>query len=240
MVRSLSRFTILVGLWVRLSKELELFAYDDVGWMVVLGFTALWDSISVYIGPSPREREKEEKMIDKRKKCPNNPHPRPTASTVDPCPTIIKISRTPRHWKFTQHYRTTRPPLSYDEIAYLFIYLSIYLFIYSNMYDLFIQFIFVLWLALWGWKAEVITHLYSSLSGNIHVIKSYHLVTDGTFPIDVNARQWTSESLHDNQLILPICPRRLARSRQEFHNLARPYLNSTNELTQLKGIKPIK
>ena len=30
-----------------------------VGWLVVLGLTALWDSISVYIGPSPKEREKE-------------------------------------------------------------------------------------------------------------------------------------------------------------------------------------
>ena len=32
-----------------------------VGWLVVLGLTALWDSISVYIGPSPKEREKEER-----------------------------------------------------------------------------------------------------------------------------------------------------------------------------------
>ena len=31
-----------------------------VGWLV-LGLTALWDSISVYIGPSPKEREKEER-----------------------------------------------------------------------------------------------------------------------------------------------------------------------------------
>ena len=31
-----------------------------VGWLVgVLGLTALCDSVSVYIGPSPREREKE-------------------------------------------------------------------------------------------------------------------------------------------------------------------------------------
>ena len=29
------------------------------GWLVVLGLTALSDSISVNIGPSPREREKE-------------------------------------------------------------------------------------------------------------------------------------------------------------------------------------
>ena len=38
------------------------------------------------------------------------PPPAPTASAVGPCPTIIQISRTPRHWKFTQHLRTTRPP----------------------------------------------------------------------------------------------------------------------------------
>ena len=32
-----------------------------IGWLVVLGLTALWDNISVYIGPSPKEREREEK-----------------------------------------------------------------------------------------------------------------------------------------------------------------------------------
>ena len=31
------------------------------GWLVVLGLTALWDSISVYIEPSPKEREKEKR-----------------------------------------------------------------------------------------------------------------------------------------------------------------------------------
>ena len=30
------------------------------------------------------------------------PPPAPTASAVGPCPTIIQISRTPRHWKFTR------------------------------------------------------------------------------------------------------------------------------------------
>ena len=45
-----------------------------VGWLVVLGLTALLDSISVHIGPSPKEGE--EKRKDRReKKCPNNPHP---------------------------------------------------------------------------------------------------------------------------------------------------------------------
>ena len=38
------------------------------------------------------------------------PPPAPIASAIGPCPTIIQISRTPRHWKFTQHLRTTRPP----------------------------------------------------------------------------------------------------------------------------------
>ena len=32
-----------------------------VGWLVVLGLTALLDSISDYIEPSPKEREKEER-----------------------------------------------------------------------------------------------------------------------------------------------------------------------------------
>ena len=34
---------------------------SNVGWLVVLGLTAFWDSISVYIGPSPKEREKEKR-----------------------------------------------------------------------------------------------------------------------------------------------------------------------------------
>ena len=38
------------------------------------------------------------------------PQPAPTASAVGPCHTIIQISGMPRHWKFTQHHRTTRPP----------------------------------------------------------------------------------------------------------------------------------
>ena len=37
------------------------------------------------------------------------PRPAPIASTIGPCPTLIQIGRTPRHWKLTQHLRTTRP-----------------------------------------------------------------------------------------------------------------------------------
>ena len=44
------------------------------------------------------------------------PSPAPTVSAVSPCPTIIQVSRTPRHWKFTQHHRTTRPPPSPEQL----------------------------------------------------------------------------------------------------------------------------
>ena len=33
---------------------------ENIGWLVY-GLTALCDSISVYIGPSPKEKEKEER-----------------------------------------------------------------------------------------------------------------------------------------------------------------------------------
>ena len=42
------------------SVDLDKVAHND-GWLLVLGLVAFRDSISVYIGPSPREREKEEK-----------------------------------------------------------------------------------------------------------------------------------------------------------------------------------
>ena len=45
-----------------------------------------------------------------REKMSKQPPPAPTASAIGPCPTIIQSSRTPRHWKLTQHLRTTRPP----------------------------------------------------------------------------------------------------------------------------------
>ena len=79
------------------------------GWLVVLGLTALWDSNSVYIGPSPRKREKEKRSDTWEKKCPNNPHPH-LPKRNRPLPYYNPVSRTPRHWKFAQHLHTTRPP----------------------------------------------------------------------------------------------------------------------------------
>ena len=58
------------------------------GWLVDLGLTALWDSISVYIGPSPKEREKEERKDRGESK---QPPPAPTASAIGPCPTLVQI-----------------------------------------------------------------------------------------------------------------------------------------------------
>ena len=64
---------------------------------------------SLYRAVSQREGERGEKG-QMREKMSKPPPPAPTASATGPCPTTIQISRTPQHWKFTQHLRTTRPP----------------------------------------------------------------------------------------------------------------------------------
>ena len=69
-------------------------------WLV--GRFGLKGSISVYIGGLPDRGRKKRKMIDERKYVQITPHA-PSASAVCPCPTIIQISRTHRHWRFTQH-----------------------------------------------------------------------------------------------------------------------------------------
>ena len=76
----------------------------SIGWLVgCFGLKGpLRQYFSLYRAVSQREGERRE-MIDERKNV------RTTS-----CPTLIQISRTPRHWKFTQHYRTIRasPPRS--------------------------------------------------------------------------------------------------------------------------------
>ena len=64
---------------------------------------------SLYRAVSQRKEERKEKR-QTREKMSKQPPPAPTESAVGPCPTIIKISGTPQHWKFTQHHRFTRPP----------------------------------------------------------------------------------------------------------------------------------
>ena len=65
------------------NQNVHDYTFDNLYWLVVLILAALWDSISVYIGPSPRDRETE-----KRKD-------RGDASALE----------------VTQDHRTTRPPL---------------------------------------------------------------------------------------------------------------------------------
>ena len=77
-----------------------------VGWLVVLGLTAFWDSISVCIEPPAREWEKEERKIDEKKNVQTAP-PAPTASAVGPCPTIIQSVGRPGTGSWP---RTIAPP----------------------------------------------------------------------------------------------------------------------------------
>ena len=58
--------------------------------LFVCGLAALEDSISVYIGPSTREREKMRERIVEIKNV-KTTTPAPTASAIGPCPTIIQI-----------------------------------------------------------------------------------------------------------------------------------------------------
>ena len=89
--------------------------YRRFGWLVVLGLNdPLRQYFSLYRVVSQREGEREEKG-QMRVKMSKQPPPAPTARAVGPCPTLIQTSRTPRHWKFTQDHRTTRPPPCIEE-----------------------------------------------------------------------------------------------------------------------------
>ena len=46
--------------YISLRQYFSIFWERELVGLLVLGLTAFWDSISVYIGPSPKEREKEE------------------------------------------------------------------------------------------------------------------------------------------------------------------------------------
>ena len=110
-------FGISFGFWF--GQFLKVSSVILIGWLVDLGLTALWDSISVYIGPSPKERAIEERNDRRETKKVQTTPPAPTVSTVGPCLTLNQINKTPRHWKFTQHPRTTRLPRSHLELNQL-------------------------------------------------------------------------------------------------------------------------
>ena len=85
-------------------------AETKIGWLVDFRLNdPLRQYFSLYRVVSQREGERAEKG-QTRAKMSKQPPPALTARAVGPCPTLIQTSRTPRHWKFTQDHRTTRPP----------------------------------------------------------------------------------------------------------------------------------
>ena len=64
-----------------------------VGWLIVLGSTALETVFQSISNRLHEEGRKKREMIDERKNVQTTP-PAPTVSAVGPCPTIIQISRT--------------------------------------------------------------------------------------------------------------------------------------------------
>ena len=69
--------------------------YDWIWFVSFLGFNGPLRHFSLYRAVSERGRKTGEKKDDL--KMSKQPQPAPTASTIGPCPTIIQISRTPRH-----------------------------------------------------------------------------------------------------------------------------------------------
>ena len=82
---------------ILLTNHQILFNIKEVfGWLVVLDLAALSDSVSVYIGPSPREREKKERKNRGEK----NVQTTPTHTYCKrnrPLPYYQSNCRTPRH-----------------------------------------------------------------------------------------------------------------------------------------------
>ena len=70
---------------------------------------------SLYRAVSQREGERRE-MIDERKNV-QTPPTRTYCKRNRPLPYCYQNCRTPRHWKFTQDHRTTRPPSDQKEVV---------------------------------------------------------------------------------------------------------------------------
>ena len=79
-----------------------------VGWLfwVKRTFETVFQSIS---GLLPKRKGKKREMIVEKKNVQTRPPtPGRIAREIGVCHTISQISRTPWHWKFSQHHRTTR------------------------------------------------------------------------------------------------------------------------------------
>ena len=86
---------------------LPLFGRRLVGWFVGLN-GPMRQCLSLYRAVSQREGERRER-IDESKNVQTTPT-RTYCKRNRPLPYCSQICRTPRHWKFTQHHRTTRSP----------------------------------------------------------------------------------------------------------------------------------
>ena len=97
-----------------LQKELVL------SWLVgCFGFNGpLRQYFSLYRTVSQREGERGEKRTDESKNVQTTPT-RTYYKRSRPLPFCHLNCRTPQHWKFTQHHRTTRPPLSCIETSFV-------------------------------------------------------------------------------------------------------------------------
>ena len=86
-------------------------------WLVGFGFNGpLRQYFSLYRAVSKREGERKER-IDESKNVQTTPT-RTYCKCSRPLPYCNPNCRTPRHWKFTQHHRTTRPPLDYSRAGH--------------------------------------------------------------------------------------------------------------------------
>ena len=78
-----------------------------VGWFwVYRPFETVFQSIS---GRLPKRGRKRKERIDESKNVQTTPT-RTYCKRIRPLPYCNPNCRTPRHWKFAQHHRTTRPP----------------------------------------------------------------------------------------------------------------------------------
>ena len=91
-----------------------------VGWLVgCFGFNGpLRQYFSLYRAVSQREGERGEKRIDESKNVQTTPT-RTYYKRSMPLPYCNPNCRMPQRWKFTQHHRTTRPPLTCKVIRWI-------------------------------------------------------------------------------------------------------------------------
>ena len=108
---STSRSQAFIGQLLGTSRVVHL-PKRTVGWLVgCFGFNGpLRQYFSLYRAVSQREGDKRRERIDESKNVQTTPT-RTYCKRSRPLPYYHSNCRTPQHWKFTQHHRTTRPPL---------------------------------------------------------------------------------------------------------------------------------